>query len=113
MRVAAVILTRDGELRATIAELTEEVRPVATEGTLTDAVRRYIMATLGETNWVLGGPNGAAAGSALTERLSFPKCENSVSHGRRLESGRRASRSLRRRPDLNGPAIAHEALDGE
>jgi len=50
VRVAAVILTRDGELRATIAELTE-VLLVATEGTLTDAVRRYIMATLGETNW--------------------------------------------------------------
>jgi hypothetical protein len=50
VRVAAVILARDGELRVTIAELTEEVWLAATKGTLTDTVRRYIMATLGETN---------------------------------------------------------------
>ena len=56
-----MILARDGKLCATIAELTEEVRLVATEGTVTHAVRRYIMATLGETNWVLGEPNSAAA----------------------------------------------------
>lgn len=68
-----MISSRDGELRATIAQLTEEVWLVATEGTLTEAVRRYIMATLGETNWVLGGPNGAAARLGLNRTTLLSK----------------------------------------
>jgi formate hydrogenlyase transcriptional activator len=85
-----VILTRDGELRATIAELTEEVRLVATEGTLTDAVRRYIMSTLGENNWVLGGPNGAAARLGLNRATLLSKM-------RKLGISRQATETSRRR----------------
>jgi formate hydrogenlyase transcriptional activator len=32
-----------------------------TSKTLKDAERKHILAVLEETNWVLGGPNGAAA----------------------------------------------------
>ena len=84
-----MILTRYGELRATIAELTEEVRLVATEGTLTDAVRRYILETLGETNWVLGGPNGAAARLGLNRTALLSKM-------RKLGISRQATMTSRR-----------------
>jgi formate hydrogenlyase transcriptional activator len=57
----SVILTRGQELRAPIAELTESELPYDDIRTLEDANRAHIKATLRETNWVVGGPNGAAA----------------------------------------------------
>jgi len=56
-----VILTRGAELRAPIAELTEAEPQIDDVRTLEDANRAHIQATLRETNWVVGGPNGAAA----------------------------------------------------
>jgi formate hydrogenlyase transcriptional activator len=35
--------------------------PTAAAGTLADAERDHILGVLRETEWVLGGPNGAAA----------------------------------------------------
>jgi hypothetical protein len=44
------------------------MEPVSTEvRTLADAERAHIVATLRETNWVVGGPSGAAA------RLGLPR----------------------------------------
>ena len=57
----SVILSRGAELRAPIAELTNQEMAAVSEGTLADADRTYIIATLRKTNWVVGGPNGAAA----------------------------------------------------
>jgi formate hydrogenlyase transcriptional activator len=57
----SVILTRAAELRAPIAELTQSESEVDDIRTLEDANRAHIKATLDETNWVVGGPNGAAA----------------------------------------------------
>ena len=57
----SVILTRAAELRAPIAELTQSESQVDDICTLEDANRAHIKATLDETNWVVGGPNGAAA----------------------------------------------------
>ena len=57
----SVILTRGAELRAPIAELTKSEPKVDHVRTLEDANRAHIKAMLGETNWVVGGPNGAAA----------------------------------------------------
>ncbi len=57
----SVILTRGAELRAPIAELTKSEPQVDDIRTLEDANRAHIKAMLGETNWVVGGPNGAAA----------------------------------------------------
>jgi formate hydrogenlyase transcriptional activator len=57
----SVILTKGAELRAPIAELTESAPQVDDIRTLEDANRAHIKATLDETNWVVGGPNGAAA----------------------------------------------------
>jgi formate hydrogenlyase transcriptional activator len=56
-----VILTRGAELRAPIAELTNQETPNWVLRTLADADRAHIIATLRQTNWVIGGPNGAAA----------------------------------------------------
>lgn len=56
----SVILTRGPELWAPIAELTNQELPVAVVRTLADADRAHIKAALHETNWVVGGPNGAA-----------------------------------------------------
>jgi formate hydrogenlyase transcriptional activator len=57
----AVIMTRGAELRAPIVELTEPELQGDDIRTLEDANRAHIRATLRETNWVVGGPNGAAA----------------------------------------------------
>ena len=57
----SVILTRGAELRAPIAELTNQETPKWVLRTLADADRAHIIATLRQTNWVVGGRNGAAA----------------------------------------------------
>jgi formate hydrogenlyase transcriptional activator len=57
----SVILTSGAELRAPIAELAKSEIRSADVRTLEDADRAYIQATLRETNWVVGGPKGAAA----------------------------------------------------
>jgi len=57
----SVILTSGAELRAPIAELTKSELPGDDIRTLEDANRAHIKATLRETKWVVGGPNGAAA----------------------------------------------------
>ncbi len=70
----AVILTDDGVLRPPSAEPTMQTNMQQTNmqqtnmqpgaaavGTLADAERAHIIATLRETNWVVGGRNGAAA----------------------------------------------------
>jgi formate hydrogenlyase transcriptional activator len=56
----SVILTRGTELRAPVAELTSQKLPDTGTHTLADAERAHIIATLRETNWVVGGRNGAA-----------------------------------------------------
>jgi formate hydrogenlyase transcriptional activator len=57
----SVVLTRGTELRAPIAELTNQELPDNNVRTLADAERAHIIATLRETNSVVGGRNGAAA----------------------------------------------------
>ena len=62
----AVIMTTGAVLRPRTADLF--MQPVSTDvRTLADAERAHIMATLRETNWVVGGPSGAAA------RLGLPR----------------------------------------
>ena len=56
----SVIITRGAELQAPVAELTNIGKLIAGGRTLADADRAHIIATLRETNWVVGGPNGAA-----------------------------------------------------
>lgn len=56
----SVILTRGAELQAPVAELTDIGKLIAGRRTLADANRAHIIATLRETNWVVGGRNGAA-----------------------------------------------------
>jgi len=62
----AVITTTGAVLRPRLAELL--MQPASTEvRTLADAERAHIVATLRETNWVVGGRGGAAA------RLGLPR----------------------------------------
>jgi hypothetical protein len=56
----SVILTRGAELQAPVADLTNIGKLIVGGRTLADANRAHIMATLRETNWVVGGRNGAA-----------------------------------------------------
>jgi formate hydrogenlyase transcriptional activator len=62
----AVILSRETELQVPVAELkqrSKEVSLAPLDGivTLEHAERDHIVRTLSETNWVIGGPAGAAA----------------------------------------------------
>jgi formate hydrogenlyase transcriptional activator len=62
----AVILTTGSALRPRLAELRMQTVSIEVR-TLADAERAHIVATLRETNWVVGGPGGAAA------RLGLPR----------------------------------------
>lgn len=66
----AVILSRGAELEAPLGELKQKPQPVAAivatslgdgVATLEHAEREHIVRALGETNWIVGGPTGAAA----------------------------------------------------
>jgi transcriptional regulator with GAF, ATPase, and Fis domain len=72
----SVILTKGAELRAPIAELTHQETPNRVLRTLADADRAHIIATLQQTNWVVGGPNGAAAKLALKRTTLLYKMRN-------------------------------------
>ena len=62
----AVIMTTGQVLRPRLAELRTQAMSAEVR-TLADAERAHIVATLRETNWVVGGPAGAAA------RLGLPR----------------------------------------
>ena len=57
----AVILTAGSALNLQSAELGRQITESAPLRTLDDAKRAHILATLRETNWVIGGHRGAAA----------------------------------------------------
>ena len=69
----SVILSRGGELEAPVAELMNTEMPCASPRTLADADRAHIMTTLKETNWVVGGANGAAARLGLKRTTLIAK----------------------------------------
>jgi len=57
----SVILSNDGYLRPPVTELGQGVRlPISKSRSLAEAERRHIMEILHETNWVVGGSDGAA-----------------------------------------------------
>src|SRR5213596_505288 len=57
----AVILTSGLALRVPASEFPTRVVPPSGDGTLEATEREAVVRTLRETNWVLGGPHGAAA----------------------------------------------------
>jgi formate hydrogenlyase transcriptional activator len=69
----SVILTRGPELQAPVAELLKTESACAAPRTLAEADRAHIMAILKETNWVVGGVNGAAARLGLKRTTLIAK----------------------------------------
>jgi formate hydrogenlyase transcriptional activator len=57
----AVILTRGPVLQVPMGELRSASEPAGPTATLAAAEREHIVRVLGETDWVIGGPKGAAA----------------------------------------------------
>jgi formate hydrogenlyase transcriptional activator len=62
----AVILSKDGELRAPLSELkpsqeAPRAEPTLESKTLRDLEREHILEALQKSNWVVGGPSGAAS----------------------------------------------------
>jgi formate hydrogenlyase transcriptional activator len=59
----AVILSPGTTLRVPLAELkqAEDRTPTAKLSTLEEVERDYVLRAIRESNWVIGGPNGAAA----------------------------------------------------
>jgi formate hydrogenlyase transcriptional activator len=68
----AVILSKGPVLTVSRAEFEAAAPPMAAPVTLEDAEREHILRALGDTNWVIGGPKGAAArlGVKRTSRVS-------------------------------------------
>jgi formate hydrogenlyase transcriptional activator len=69
----SVVLTKGIELQAPVAELTTPKLPDTGVGTLAAAERAHIIATLRETNWVVGGRSGAAARLGLRRTTLIAK----------------------------------------
>jgi len=69
----SVILTNGRELRAPIEELTNHETHAGVVRTLNDAHRALIVKILRESNWVVGGPNGAAARLGLKRTTLITK----------------------------------------
>src|SRR5262245_46639983 len=57
----SVVLTKGTELQAPVAELVNTRGAIPGARTLVDAERAHIISVLRDTNWVVGGRNGAAA----------------------------------------------------
>jgi formate hydrogenlyase transcriptional activator len=57
----AVILAKGPVLTVAAAEFAAPAQSVSAPVTLEDAEREHILRALGDTNWVIGGPRGAAA----------------------------------------------------
>ena len=58
----AVLLSPGPALRVPLADLKSTAEPAPDDAaTLADAEREHIMSVLKQTNWVIGGPSGAAA----------------------------------------------------
>jgi formate hydrogenlyase transcriptional activator len=72
----SVLLTRGAELRAPISELTRQFTLNWASHTLADANRALIIATLRETNWIVGGPNGAAVRLGVKRTTLIKKMPN-------------------------------------
>ncbi len=68
----SVILTKNVELQAPLAELTNEQMPNGDVCTLADADRAHILATLRKTNWIVGG-NGVPARLGLNRTTLIAK----------------------------------------
>jgi formate hydrogenlyase transcriptional activator len=101
----AVILTSGNVLQAQVAHLRPRPEPIAQYPlrTLADADRAHILSTLAETNWVIGGPKGAAA------RLGLPRT-TLIARMQRLGISRQAVRPVTvaagTTPDLAKRAVA-------
>jgi formate hydrogenlyase transcriptional activator len=80
----AVILTKGAALHAPIAELVNKPAVMHSGRTLADAERAHIISVLRETNWVVGGRNGAAARLGLFRTTLIAKM-------RKLEIAREAA----------------------
>lgn len=99
----SVILSGGGGLRAPLVELPGRAAPPAGVGTLADADRAHIKATLRDTNWRVGGPNGAAA------RLGVNRT-TLISRMRKLGIGRETAGQSAEQSDANSNATAGRFL---
>ena len=63
----AVILTEGAALRVPLAELREGKSKSSQGATLKEVERKRVLQVLRDTDWILGGPTGAAA------RLGIPR----------------------------------------
>ena len=79
----SVILTNGRQLRAPIEELINQDAHDGVVRTLNDAHRTLIIRTLRQTNWVVGGPNGAAARLGVKRTTLITKMQRlGISTGR-------------------------------
>ena len=62
-----MILSEGSSLRPPLAELRESKSKSSAGATLKEVERKHVLQVLRDTDWVLGGPNGAAA------RLGMPR----------------------------------------
>jgi transcriptional regulator of acetoin/glycerol metabolism len=69
----SAILSKGSELRAPIGELTNPRVRISQARTLADANRAHIVSALRETNWMVGGPHGAAARLGLNPTTLIAK----------------------------------------
>ena len=110
----SVILSRGAELQAPVAELKGAEMSCAAPRTLADADRAHIITALKETNWVVGGVNGAAARLGLKRTTLIAKMRKLGLSRESAEEPESRDAGLLRRPDAEeGDEGGHPSyLDG-
>jgi formate hydrogenlyase transcriptional activator len=98
----SVVLTKGAELHAPVADLVNRRGAIPGARTLADAERAHITSVLRETNWIVGGPNGAATRLGLLRTTLIAKMrklgisrETADPCGQRAESANRLLRGAR------------------
>jgi formate hydrogenlyase transcriptional activator len=107
----AVILSEDGVLRIPALEPKREVEiPHVGGNTLNEMERDYILEVLAETEWIIGGPSGAARRLGLPRTTLISKMKKlGIPHRRsaRLSGGDRASLPVSQgRPEIQRTSCA-------
>jgi formate hydrogenlyase transcriptional activator len=93
----SVIMTSGSELGAPVAELVDRRQSIPGVSTLADAERAHIISALRETNWVVGGRDGAAARLGLFRTTLVAKMQKL---GISRDSAARWSRDLGSRENI-------------
>ena len=108
----SVILSSGATLRSLAHDLIRSSPPASSCGTLMDAERSHILATLEGTGWMVGGRNGAAARLGLPRTTLIAKMQKlGIARTRRQRFGQTANGKVYEFPANGAATVEPEEVD--